>query len=179
MTTIIATRDEAGVIRFGWDSQVTSGGTSHAGTPKVFANGKVIFGCSGIVRTANILRYMDVPARKKGQDTRKWIVRHLIPAIISELKRVDAAYVSDHQVNTLSSVIIAVDDVLGYLGGDLGFHEDRKDAYAVGSGAAYALGALLAGRNESDSLRIASHLDLYTNDDITVKKAKRLLKEAK
>lgn len=179
MTTVIATRDDKNKITFAWDSQVTYGNRAESGIDKVFANGPVVFGVAGTVRTLNILRYMHVPDQEKyrdNYDTRRYIVTKLIPAMIKALKEVDAAYVEDSQVNNLSSIILSVDDVIGYIGGDFSFTEDDLGAYAVGSGSSFALGALAVGANERTALQVAATFDLYTNDDIEVRSVKKILK---
>lgn len=178
MTTVIAAKDMKGRVVFAWDTQVTSGVRPKNGVEKVFANGPVIFGVSGTVRTLNVLRYMDVPPRGKG-DTRKWIVRALIPAIIKSLKDVDAVLMEDSQANTESHVIIAVDGVVGYLGSDLSFVEDEMGIYAVGSGSQFALGALAADASLGTAMDVAGALDIYTGTDHHVRTAKKIRKDAK
>lgn len=182
MTTILATVDDKNKITFAWDSQVTSGVRAKNGIDKVFANGPIVFGVAGTVRTLNILRYMHVPDQEKyrdNYDTRRYIVTKLIPAIIKSLKEVDAAYMADSQVDTESHILVAVDDVVGYIGGDLSFVEDELGVYGVGSGSSFALGAIAVGADEKTALQVAATFDLYTNDDIEVKSVKKILKEHK
>lgn len=172
MTTIIAAQDDKGTIKFAWDSQVTHGQRDQNGTEKVFSNGPVTFGVAGTLRTLNILRHMTIPARGKGKSTEKWIVRTLVPAIIKELKSVDAGYIEDSQVNSLSTLIVAVDNQIGYVGGDFSYHQDNTGVYGVGSGSPYALGAMGVGASPKQAVQIAGFFDLYTNQDVKTLKIK-------
>jgi len=179
MTTILAAKTDKGKIHFAWDTQTTAGHKAINGGDKVFVNGGVVFGVSGTVRTADVLQYMKVPKRTKADgDTRKWIITKLVPAIISEMKRVDAAYMENGQANTESSTIIAVDDVIGYLGSDLSFVEDALGLYGVGSGSSFAMGAFLGGASLTEAVQVAGILDVYTNMDVRTAKASKLVKAA-
>jgi ATP-dependent protease HslVU (ClpYQ) peptidase subunit len=172
MTTIIAQQNEKGDIRFAWDSQVSYGHRHMVGHEKVFKNGPVTFGVSGTVRTSDILKHMTIPARGKGKDTRKWIVNTLVPAIIKELKAVDAGLFEDGQINSESSVIIAVDGQVGVLGGDFAFVQDATGVYGVGSGSHFALGAMGVGASPKQAVQVAGYFDLYTNQDVKTLKIK-------
>lgn len=154
---------------FAWDTQTTWMGRGMTGMEKVFKNGPVTFGVAGQARISDILRHMDVPALRDYEpefDVRKWIIRELVPAILNAIKEVDAAYVSNSQADTESSVIIWVKGVVGYLSGNLSFVEDESGYYGVGSGSAYALGALWAGADASDAVHAAIYFDLYTGGEV-------------
>lgn len=166
MTTVIAAQNSKGDIKFAWDSQITFGQRAESGAEKVFKNGPVTFGFSGTLRTLNILKHMKVPARGKEADTEKWIVRTLVPAIIKELKSVDAAYTENSQVESEAHIILAVDDVLGTLDNNFAWSQDETRVYGVGSGSAFALGAMGVGASPKQAVQVAGFFDLYTNQDV-------------
>lgn len=172
MTTIIAQQGPSGTIKFAWDSQTTRGQRHSSGNQKVFQNGPVTFGVSGLVRTSNILRHMKVPARGKEKDTHKWVVTTLVPAIIKELKSVDAGYMENGQVDTEAEIIIAVDGIVGTLDCRLAFTQDDTGVYGVGSGSAFALGAMGVGASPKQAIQVAGFFDLYTNQDVQTLKIK-------
>jgi ATP-dependent protease HslVU (ClpYQ) peptidase subunit len=172
MTTIIAAQNEKGDIKFAWDSQVSYGHRHLDGIEKVFRNGPVTFGVSGTVRTLDILKHMKVPPRGKGKDTHKWIVKTLVPAIIKELKSVDAGYMENGQIDSESSVIISVDDQVGVLSGDFAFIQDAIGVYGVGTGSAFALGAMSVGAGPKTAVQVAGVWDMYTNQDVKTLKIK-------
>lgn len=172
MTTIIAQQTEDGTIRFAWDSQTTYGQRHLVGAEKVFKNGPVTFGVSGTVRTSDILKHMTVPARGKTKDTRQWIVKTLVPAIIKEMKAVDAGLMEDGQINSESSVILSVDDQVGVLGSDFSFVQDATGVYGVGSGASFALGAMGVGASPKQAVAMAGFFDIYTNQNMKTLKIK-------
>lgn len=178
MTTIIAVHDEKGT-KFAWDSQTTWQGRGMTGADKVFRNGPVVFGAAGSARTLDVLKYMDIPSRDEhnpAYDTERWVIRKLVPAIVKELKDVGAAYISDSQVDTEGSLIIAVDDVVGYLSSNLAFVQEGHGLYGVGSGSAYALGALAAGLSPKKAVQVAAAFDLYTGGDVRSKTVKEFMK---
>lgn len=114
---------------------------------------------------------MKIPARGK-EHTHKWIVKILVPAIIKEMKSVDAGFMENGQISSESTVLIAVDGEVGELGGDFSFVQDETGVYGVGSGSAYALGALGAGASPKQAVQIAGFFDLYTNQDVRTLKIK-------
>lgn len=172
MTTIIAAQNAKGDIKFAWDSQVTTGYRAKAGIEKVFQNGPVTFGVSGTVRVLNILKHMKVPPRGKEKNTEKWIVTTLVPAIIKELKSVDAGYMENGQIDNESHIILSVDNVIGTLDSAFSFSQDDTGVYGVGSGSAYALGAMGVGASPKMAVQVAGFFDLYTNQDVKTLKIK-------
>lgn len=172
MTTIIAAQNEKGDIKFAWDSQSTWGNRHFNGSEKVFKNGPVTFGVSGAVRTSDILRHMTIPPRGKSKDTRKWIVTTLVPAIIKQLKSVDAGIMEDGQIDGNAHMIIAVDGQVGVLANDFCFVQDISGVYGIGSGSSFALGALATGASPKQAVQVAGFFDLYTNQDVKTLKIK-------
>ncbi len=177
MTTIIAVKDKK-TVTFGWDSQTTWLGRGMNGGQKVFRNGAVVFGVSGLGRMSDILRFLDVPAIRTYEpdfDTEHWIVTSLVPAILKAASDAQVAEVINAQANTESSVIISVNGVVGYLSGNLSFVTDETGVYGVGSGSDYAIGALRAGASVQKAVEIARELDLYTGGGIAVKTVEELM----
>lgn len=166
MTTIVFHANE-----FGWDTQTTWQGRGMTGKDKVFTNGPVTFGVAGAARMGDILRHMDIPALRDYEpdfDLRKWIVRDLVPAILEEAKKVNAAEVLNSQADIESSVIFHAKGVVGYLSGNLSFVEDESGYYGVGSGADYALGALRSGASVKEAVETAIFFDLYSGGEARV-----------
>lgn len=172
MTTIIAQQGPSGTIKFAWDSQTSWGNRHHAGSEKVFQNGPVTFGVSGTVRTSDILKHMKVPARGNTKTAYEYIVTKLVPAIIKELKAVDAGYMENNQINSESHVIVSVDGEVWYLGADFAFVQDSTGVYGVGSGSSFALGAMGVGASPKQAVQVAGFFDLYTNQDVRTLKIK-------
>lgn len=166
MTTIIAVKTPKGV-KFAWDSQTTWQGRAMLGSEKVFHNGPVVFGVGGSARASDILKHMSIPDRKDyepGFSNESWIVTSLVPAIIKEFK--DLGATDAGSFDSEAHCIIAVGGEVGYLSSDLCFVEDETGTYAIGSGSAYALGALTAGASPKKSVEIARQWDLYTGGTI-------------
>lgn len=177
MTTIIAVNDGK-TVTFGWDSQTTWMGRGMNGVAKVFRNGPVVFGVAGLGRMSDILRFLDVPALREYEpefDTEHWIVKSLIPAILKAADEAKTTEVINSQANIESSIILAVNGVVGYLSGNLSFVHDDLGIYGVGSGSEFAMGALKAGASVQQAVEIARDLDLYTGGSVTVKTVEEMM----
>ena len=178
MTTIVAVKTDDKVT-FAWDSQITWRGramNSADSAGKVFRNGPVVFGVSGRSRTSDILKHMSIPDRKEyapDYDTETWIVTELVPHIIKELDKVK--FFENSTADSESHVILAVDNLVGYLSTDLAWVTDETGIYAVGSGSAYAIGALSTGSAPEQAVRIAKTWDLYTGGQVRTATVEELL----
>lgn len=178
MTTVIAVETPSGVT-FGWDSQITYGHRAVHSDMKVFANSGIVFGVSGDVRYANILRYMDIPDRST-DDTDRYVTNELIPAMQQSLKTADAAKVSDSKIDTDSVALVCVRGRMYDIGSDLSWHRQDDGIYAIGSGANYALGAfksmVVVGIRRA--LKAAAELDPYTGGELHVRTVEEILADA-
>ena len=164
MTTVVY-RD--GV--FAWDSQATYQNRGVNGITKVIQNGPVVFGACGTARSLNIIKHMPIPAMREYEpdfDTERWIINTLVPAIRVALVEVNAAEIQHHIVHTGGSFIVSVNGVVGYIDSSLAFFQDDTGLYGIGSGAAYALGAMKAGATPKEAVETAKYFDLYTGGEI-------------
>lgn len=175
MTTVLAI-EKAGDVTFASDSQVSVGGMKHPDSfQKVFRNGDVVFGLAGKVRTANILRFMDVPRidpKLKGDEVDRWVTKTLIPAMQTALTDARAVEDDKGELDTSSHVLVAVKGRCYRIGADFSWFRTGTGIYGIGSGSDYAMGALHAGAPILDALKIASKLDSYTGGRLSVVSAK-------
>jgi ATP-dependent protease HslVU (ClpYQ) peptidase subunit len=181
MTTIIATETKDG-IKWGWDSSVSNGGsrteTEHR---KVFRNGVLVLGVAGSLRDAQLLQFMDVPEFYDSKDgehnTDRWVSKVLIPTMRETLKESDALTNNQGVASSDSIFLVAVKNRIYQISPYFDFIRRTDGVYAIGSGASFARGALLAGAKFKKALEIASECDSYTGHTICTAKNETLLKD--
>lgn len=172
MTTVIAVRTPEGVT-FAHDTQATAGAEKIQGIEKVFYRDGVVFGFAGNVRVLNVLKHqLQIPTgkrRRKVPQDEGWIVGALVPAIQKVLEK--AKVLEDFQSGASGapmSLIVSTGAVTGYLDGDFSFCGTELSEWAIGSGGAYAQGALMAGAGPREAVEIAASIDAFTGGDIKV-----------
>lgn len=178
MTTVLAI-EKAGDVTFASDSQVSVGGAKHPDSfQKVFRNGDEVFGLAGRVRAGNVLRFMDVPRldpKVKGAEVDRWVTVELIPAMQHALTEAKAAEDEKGQLDSESHVLAAVRGRCYRIGADFSWFRTGTGVYGIGSGSDFAMGALLAGADILEALKIAARLDSYTGGKLSVVSAKGML----
>jgi len=158
MTTIVAVQGDGWCV-IGWDSRisVTDGeGRSevHAlsdSQPKVVQNGPWLMGAAGDLRAINILAHgFNPPVPRQGlhgSALDRFVSSDFIPALREVLEKSGyAPTLRDHpgKAEFDSELIVAVNGRAFPIDGDYSWISDASGLYAVGSGAAYAMGALTA-----------------------------------
>jgi ATP-dependent protease HslVU (ClpYQ) peptidase subunit len=192
MTTIIAVQGE-GFCVIGVDSRISTfedGGyasqimTLREGTAKVAANGKYLLGAAGDVRAINILHHVfqppQAPVNTVGKKLDEFMTAKFVPALrecfeqqgyASPESNEEKKHIAEHD----STVLVAVNGCIYVIDGDYSWTSDATGIYALGSGGAYALGAMhscmgskrkitvpLAKSLSLKALNIASKFDPYT-----------------
>lgn len=133
MTCVVAVADGGGV-HFGGDSAITSDDElAIQRDPKVFRRGPYVIGYSGSLRWGSILRYV-VPLPTP---PRRGVARMLNLELSAEL----AVALAQARVKA-DQALLGVSGELYWIDEDLAFVRLGADYGAIGSGAAYALGAL-------------------------------------
>ena len=157
MTTIVAVEYEDHVV-ISADSRVSSGSTYEEGMTKVIFNGNLTFAVSGALLTLQNLQYADLPEPHEHEwDFDKYVATELIPAIAS---------VCDPDTLPHSTILAVVAGRVYSL--DQGTWFRSKDGvYAIGSGSAFAYGALSAGAPEDEAVHIAGLYDKGTGGEVT------------
>jgi ATP-dependent protease HslVU (ClpYQ) peptidase subunit len=176
MTTILALESEHGVT-IGFDSKV-SYGWEHADLeqPKVFTNGELVFGCSGALLDANVIKYADLPALAPDNwDIDRWVTNELIPAITEALHNRNVPEYKNGKIETGGTYLAVVRGRVYRIAHDTSWTRHTGKHYAIGSGSEFALGALAAGASVREALDIAQQHDSATGHRMTVVQASELL----
>jgi ATP-dependent protease HslVU (ClpYQ) peptidase subunit len=192
MTTIIAVQgDDFCVI--GVDSRIStfedSGYASQVmtlreGTTKVASNGKYLLGVAGDVRAINILHHVfqppQPPVNTIGKKLDEFMTAKFIPILrecfeqqgyASPESNEEKRHIAEHD----STVLVAVNGCIYVIDGDYSWASDANGIYALGSGGAYAMGAMQASLGSKSkttvplakalvlkALNISSRFDPYT-----------------
>lgn len=177
MSVVVAIK-ENGKVFVGADSQVTSGGTRetlrNSNNIKIW-NVKNAEHCLmahvGVVRDANVVRLMDNLVTEynvfKNQIDYEFVVKSVVPDIISELKKY--GYLKDEQYfeHMESRFIFAYKDQLFVIHTD-GCVIEVDDYAAIGSGQDQAIGSLLSTDGDDAQTRIIKAIKASAASDIYV-----------
>jgi len=158
MTTILGIQGD-GFCVVGCDSRIADiyeGGSVTVSvmgdsTRKIFPNHQYILGAAGDVRAVNILAHTFVPPvpkmNVKGFSIDAFITTEFIPALRTCFELTGYA-TSEKESSRLaqfdSEILVALNGQIYVIGGDYSWSSDSHGLYAMGTGASYAMGALLA-----------------------------------
>jgi ATP-dependent protease HslVU (ClpYQ) peptidase subunit len=138
----ISTMDEGGFA-----SQIT---TLASNSAKIAENGKYLLGAAGDMRAINILHHAFVPPPPPPGTTGKkldnFITTKFIPALRECFEKQGYAAperdTSSHIAEHGSTILVVLSGSIYVIEGDYSWTSDTTGLYALGTGSAYALGAL-------------------------------------
>lgn len=183
MTTIAAIQGDTWAV-VAYDSRITEDSrmfTLPGRGGKVAQNGPYLLGAAGDLRAINLLHHVfrppAPPAQERGEKLDKFMSSKFIPALKSCFD--DAQYGEKGAQD--SSVLAAVNGTVYEIGSNYEWCHDQRGIYAIGTGGAYALGALyqsndgrkkksltIARSSLKSALAIAASLDVSTGGNIHV-----------
>lgn len=126
---------------FGADSQITDGDKRiiSPSIPKIVKLGKYLLGVAGEARPGDLLAFNWKPPLYDGSDAVKFMGRKIIPSIIAVFKANGYEHTRE---GSSYSFLLAFDGNIFEIGDDLSMSQSADGLYGIGSGSAYALGAL-------------------------------------
>jgi ATP-dependent protease HslVU (ClpYQ) peptidase subunit len=148
---------------------------NHEDSTKINEVGAFIVAGMGEVMPCDVIQHIWVPPRvtiKDKQDLYHFMVSKVCPSLRVCLK--DNGYNFDEQQTPENTeqrftFLIAVDGQLFEIDQDLSVCRKSDGIYGIGSGGAYAVGALHAGATPIQALQIASNVTVYTAPPFIVK----------
>lgn len=185
MTTLAAIQGPSWVV-VGYDSQVSDDGRSYllpADSPKCFEVGEYLIGIAGDYRAVNVLSHNFVPpdpGKNSGVDLDKFMNSKFVPSLKKCFDNNFYGKENEHG----SLLLVVVNCTVYEIGDNYDCIRDSRGLYALGSGGAFALGALYAldeieARNQRNAERhieiamnAAASLDPATSDPVFVVKIK-------
>lgn len=185
MSTVAAIQGSTWAV-VAYDSQVTEDGdggggrtyTLPRGMEKVCQNKGYVFGVAGDYRAVNVVSFVfdpPSPPAKRGHDLDVFMSAKFVPSLRGCF---EASYYSkDGEHGSL--LIVVVNGVVYEIGGNYDCIRDEVGLYAIGSGAAYALGSLFESESEKRTLKnakdraesavqIAAALDSGTGEPVRI-----------
>jgi hypothetical protein len=166
MTTIIGIEsDHAATIMA--DNRVTDDSGKIYGHPdvvKVTKTGQYLIAGSGEVLPCDIAQHSWKPPRVTvlaQKNLYKFMVSKVMPSLRKCLK--DNGYNFDGEGEDRFQFLIAVCGQIFEVDDDLGLTKTANGIYSIGSGSAYALGALAAGATMKQAMEISSELTAFTS----------------
>jgi ATP-dependent protease HslVU (ClpYQ) peptidase subunit len=165
MTTIIAVETPTGV-EIACDSQATGGDKIQMEQSKVFHNNGALYGVAGLALLANELCHADLPKPPTDDTTDRWVTRELIPALRGICETINLKRDDDGEYEM--QLIVVANRRVYEIQGNCGWVRNSTGVYAIGSGTAFALGALSAGATVSEALEIAAKHDPYTGYKLSI-----------
>jgi len=130
------------------------------GIPKVVQRAEYLIAPAGATFACDAVMYGWNPPPFVGKEPLREIVASVVPSMRSHLSSV--GYEMDGKHESPMVALIAVHGVIYQIDTDGSVVLNRHGIYGIGTGGAYAVGALMAGANENDALLIACENDVYT-----------------
>lgn len=190
MTTIVAVQGDSFAV-IGSDSRISTFDDSGfayqvttlgGGNAKVAPNGRYLIGVAGDARAINILHHAFTPPAASKSLSGSRLDAFMTKSFVPSLRQVFELHgyanpqkeSSNHLAEQDSSILVAVNGSVFVIESDYGWTSDRTGIYAIGTGGAYALGALSALKGNrrptvasatnqiAKALKIASDFDPYT-----------------
>lgn len=180
MTTIIGFQGDGFAVLCS-DSRISTGsdgftqiGTLREGSSKIAQNGKYLIGAAGDVRAINIIQHVFQPPQPPAAGTKKnldqFFTAKFIPALRECFEHQGYAVPNrddkEHIAEQGSSIIVSVNGSIYVVESDYSWSSEASGLYGLGSGAAYALGAMqVLVRNKKVNSQLAK---TYTLNALTV-----------
>jgi len=180
MTTIAAVQGEGWAV-IGYDSRVTEENRIYQlpkEQGKVIKNGSYLLGAAGDMRAINLLAYVlkppSPPTTELGIKLDKFISSRFMPTLKACFDEVQYGEKGEQD----SDILVFVNGTVYEIGSGYDWCHDQSGIYAVGSGAAYALGSMitsLEGKKRTitnvrssikTAISIAARLDQNTGEPI-------------
>lgn len=182
MTTIAAIQGDGWAV-VGYDSRVSDIESNNRfytmskPTGKVIKHGEYLIGAAGDLRALNLVTYSFDPPKIPRANTNldKFITTTFIPALRTCFEENGAGKDGEHN----SHIIVVVRGRVYEIGSQYEWCQDVRGVYSIGSGGAYAIGALYAclpkkftmeqaKKSVREAIEVAASLDPATGLPITV-----------
>lgn len=168
MTTVIAIQHGLGVDMIA-DSQINSNGKPyfHPDMVKIVERNKYLIGIAGrVIALQTIQNNWNPPALTASfkDSLYNFVVTKIAPSLKMFID--DSKIFSDKEKEEgeLFSILIAIKGEVFEIDEDYSVARREDGVYAIGSGSDFALGALMAGADAHEAMKIAASLDVNTRE---------------
>lgn len=170
MTTIIGIQEPKYCI-VAADSQTTVDGRPYSSTtqPKIIEIGDYLLATAGMGLSCDVILHNWKPPVQRDDNPYTHMVTTVSPSMRVLLHKHDAMPTGEDTVQ----VLVAFKGFLFEIASDFTVLMRDDGFYGIGSGCAYAIGALHMGANVEEALRIAELNDVYTTGPFEIRKQVR------
>jgi ATP-dependent protease HslVU (ClpYQ) peptidase subunit len=167
MTTIVGVEHRKG-FTLAADSQTTEGERAYISKDikKITEIGDYVIAGAGVSRFCDIITYGWEPPVYDGTDLYKFMVNKFIPSMRKTHEETGYTLKDDEG----AVFIVGLNNKLFYVCEDYSVLRTNTKTYGIGTGANWAVGALLAGATIPQAMKIAIKLDINSGGPIQVVK---------
>jgi ATP-dependent protease HslVU (ClpYQ) peptidase subunit len=175
VTTIIGIQEDNGCL-IAADSRTTADGGrpfTHSAVTKITKRGKFLVAGAGSVMPCDTIQHLwKPPAVPNRKDLFGFIVQEVVPSMRQCLK--EAGYVQDKEDQDDGfQFLVAIHGVIYQIDDSYAAYMRDDGIYGIGSGSAYAIGALQAGATWRQAMQTAVKNDIYTQQPFIVQKQEK------
>lgn len=159
MTCIVAAVENDAVY-MGADSAVTNEGDGYRykfTTPKLFKKNGLLFGFAGEFKTPSILLYEDWPEIET-EDINKYLYELLTKWLFKKCSKYKITSVENEIASAEASLLIGSKDKLFLMDSSFVASEISRQFESIGSGCAYAMGAMHANNSKNINTKLTAGL---------------------
>jgi ATP-dependent protease HslVU (ClpYQ) peptidase subunit len=170
MTTIVALQG-GNVATIGAESYTTYGDRPfvHKDIKKIIKSGKWIIATAGDARVCDIINSWKPPHPRGNKNLHEFVAT----TVIKSLRKVIGDYTPQSKDDGFDLLLVFNGEVF-QITNDFTLLKSSTGIYGVGSGADYAVGALMAGASVEDAIKIAIKLDINSGGPIQIELSERL-----
>ena len=167
MTTIIATQTDHGVVMIA-DSQINSTGKPyfHEDMVKIIERNRYLIGVAGRVVALQSIQNSwnppSLPANYKGS-LYNFVITKIVPSLKMFIDESKMFSDKEKEDGELFSILLAIKGEVFEIDDDYSVGRREDGIYAIGSGADFALGAMMAGSTWDRAMEVAASLDVNTH----------------
>lgn len=170
MTTIVGIQQDDGIV-LAADALTTSNDRPYTSKaqPKIVDNNGYLIACAGMSMACDVVQHLWKAPAQKESHTYKHIVGTVVPSLRHALHTNDVTFKDDDSLQ----ILLALKGWLFQIESDFSVLMRTDGLYAIGSGSAYAIGALAAGATPTEAIKIAAANDIFTGLPVEIRKQRK------
>lgn len=171
MTTIIGIQHANGFVMAA-DSQVTADDRAYISKniKKIVEIDNYVIAGAGISRYCDAVMYDWIPPKYDGTDRYKFMISKFIP----EMKKVHDECGYTLKDEDTFQFLVGLDNTLFHINYDYSVYQTDTRVYGIGSGAAYAIGAIYCCATLQEAMKVSIKFDINTGGKIQIVKRGKL-----
>ena len=170
MTTIVAVQGGS-IATIGAESYTTYGDRPfvHKDIKKIIKSGRWLIAAAGDARVCDIINSWRPPHPRGNKNLYEFVAT----TVIKSLRKAIGDYTTQSKDDGFDLLLVINGEVF-QITNDFTLLRSNSGIYGIGSGADYAVGALMAGATVEEALKIAIKLDINSGGPIQIELSERL-----